>query len=503
MGSGWGSHASGYQFVATPTAITPTFSTSTGTSYSINIAAAEFPAQPPLPNVWSQTAGGTQNWTATTNWEDGVMPIPTSTTTMDFSTVDLLADTNLVLGANRTARIWKFGDTSGTENWTVNSGNTMTLAGTTPTIEVKNNTTQFNNVVAGSAGLAKTGAGTLILNGNNTYTSVTRITAGTLQAATLANGSSNSSIGASSNAVGNLILNGGTLRYTGAAVSTDRLFSLQASSTLDASGTGAVNFTNPGAMGFSSSTANKTLTLTGSNTDANTIAAIIGDNIVDITGVTSLTKSGAGTWVLSGANTYTGATTVSGGTLRLANTAAVQDSSLIAIGGNRLEIATATAFSGPPIAIQAGTIVADRATAGNGLTHVFGNATINNGLSNYIAGPNVTGGTAVIQLGNVTNNNGSTATPGLNPTTANVIITGKVTLGSTNTGTANFTMGGTGSVNSIAGIIENGTRATGNVIKSGTSTWTLSGLSATAASNYNGSTTIDNSTLRFTTPAPH
>jgi fibronectin-binding autotransporter adhesin len=186
---------------------------------------------------------------------------------MDFSSVDLLADTALVLGANRTARIWKFGDTSGTQNWTVNSGNTMTLAGTTPTIEVKNNTTQLNNVVAGSAGLAKTGTGTLFLNGNNTYTGVTRISAGTLQAATLANGSSNSSIGASPNAVGNLILNGGTLQYTGVAVSTNRLFSLQASSSIDASGTGAVNFTNTGAMGFSSSTADKTLTLTGSNTE--------------------------------------------------------------------------------------------------------------------------------------------------------------------------------------------------------------------------------------------
>ena len=495
-----GSHASGYQLVATPTAVTPTFSTSTGGSYSINIAAAEFPAQPPQPNVWSQTAGGTQNWTIGTNWDDGAVANPTSTTTMDFNSVDILADTNLVLGATRTAHIWKFGDASGSQSWAISAGNTMTLAGMTPTIQVDNNTTQLNNVVAGSAGLAKTGAGTLILNGANTYTGATRISAGTLQASTLAKGGSgnNSSIGASYPGATNLILNGGTLRYTGAAVNTDRLFSLQISSTIDASGTGAVNFTSTGAMGFNTNTADKTLTLTGTNTDANTIAAIIGDN----TGVTSLTKSGTGTWVLSGANTFTGATTISSGTLRLTNAAAVSGSSLVAMGGNRLEISTTTAFSGPPIAIQAGTIVSDRATAGNGLTHVFGNATINNGLSNYIAGPNVTGGTAAIQLGNVTNNNGSTATPGLNPTTANVIITGKVTLGTSNTGTANLTLGGTGSVNSIAGVIENGTRATGNLMKSGTSTWTLSGLSATAASNYNGSTTIDQGTLRIITTSP-
>ena len=367
---------------------------------------------------------------------------------------------------------------------------------------MQNNSTQLNNVVAGTAGLAKTGAGTLFLNGTNTYTGVTRISAGTLQATTIVNGGSNCSIGAATNVATNLILNGGTLQYTGATVSTNRLFSLQASSTLDASGTGAVNFNNTGTMGFSSSTADKTLTLTGSNTDANTIAAIIGDNIADVTGVTALTKSGTGTWVLSGANTYTGPSTISGGTLRLTNTAAVSGTSLVAVGGNTLHLATNTAFSGPPISSQLGTIVSDRATAGAGLTHVLGDAVIGNGLSNFSAGSNVTSGTAAIQLGNVTNNNGSTATPGLNPTTANLIITGDVRLGTSNTGTANLTLGGTGSINSIGGIIENGTRTTGNVIKSGTSTWTLSGLSTTAASNYNGSTTIDQGTLRISTTSP-
>jgi hypothetical protein len=45
-GSQWGCHASGFQKVATPSTITPTFSTNTGTGYSINIIAAEFFAEP-------------------------------------------------------------------------------------------------------------------------------------------------------------------------------------------------------------------------------------------------------------------------------------------------------------------------------------------------------------------------------------------------------------------------------------------------------------------------
>jgi autotransporter-associated beta strand protein len=504
-GSAWGSHASGHQFVATPTAITPTFTTNTGSGYSINVAAAEFPAQPPLPNVWSQAAGGTQNWTTNTNWDDGVVPNPTSTTTMDFSSVELAADTNLVLGANRTARIWKFGDTSGTQNWTVNAGNTLTLAGSIPTIEVENNTTQFNNVVAGSAGLTKTGTGTLILSGTNTYSGVTRISAGTLQAATLANGGTgnNSSIGASSNAATNLILNGGTLRYTGAAVNTDRLFSLQASSSFDASGTGAVNFNNTGTMGFSGNTADKTLTLTGTNTDANTIAAIIGDNIVDITGATSLTKSGLGTWVLSGANTYSGATTISGGTLRLANTAAVQDSSGVTLLGTSsvLQLGTNTAFAGFPQLIHGyssssqGTIVSDRATGGAGIVHALGSGNFGNTTINFTAGSNVTSGTAGISFTSITMAGGSGGTLTLNPTTANLILTGNATGGSTGTtNIGNLALSGTSTGNVIQGIIENGTRTTQNVTKSGAGTWTL----LSGANTYNGFTNVSAGTIVVT-----
>ncbi|MCX6857324.1 MAG: autotransporter-associated beta strand repeat-containing protein [Verrucomicrobia bacterium] len=498
-GSQWGSLAAGSMQVATPSAVTPTFTGPTGGSYSINIAAVEFLSEPLAASTWTQTAGGAQSWTTAANWIANAVPITVAGDSVDFSTVDIAANTTLTLGADRIGGLWKFGDLTGVETWTVNAGNTITLAGTTPGIEVVTNTATLNGTVAGTAGLSKTGAGTLILNGTNTYTGVTRISAGTLVAATLANGGSNSSIGAATNVASNLILNAGTLQYTGPTVSTNRLFSLQASSTIDASGTGAVNFNNAGSMGFNSNTAAKTLTLTGTNTDANTLASIIGDN----TGATSLTKSGIGTWALSGANTFTGATTISGGTLRLANTAAVSASNLVAIGGNTLHLATNAAFSSSvPLSMQVGTLVSDRATAGAGLTHVFGAATIGNGTNNFIAGPNVTSGAAAIQFGNVSNNNGSTATPGLNPTTANLIITGDVTLGTSNTGTANLTLGGTGSVNSIAGIIENGTRTSGNVIKSGSSTWTLSGLSATAASNYNGSTTIDEGTLRITTTSP-
>lgn len=503
-GSNWGSHASGYVQVATPAAAASAFTTPTSSTHSINIASVEILATVTPGSTWVQTAGGAQNWTTGANWIIGSVPTPLAIDTVDFSTVNLAANTTLTLGADRSGGLWKFGDTTGAETWTINSGNTITLGGTTPTIEVVNNSAQLNCVVAGSAGLTKTGAGTLHLNAINTYGGVTRINAGTLQATTLANGGSNSSIGASSTATTNLILNGGTLEYSGAAVSTNRLFSLQASSTIDASGSGAVNFTNASAIGFNSSTTAKTLTLDGTNTGSNNITAIIGDN----TGLTSLTKSGVGTWVLSGANTYTGVTTINGGTLRLANVAAVQDSSQVNINNGTnagtLQLATNTAFATFPTigagSSAQGTILSDRSSAGAGLTHVLGVANVGVNTYNFAAGTNVTSGTAGISFTSVGLSGGGNGTTVFNPTTANLTIVGAVSIPSGGI-TKTLNLGGTSTGSSIGGAITDGI-GTLSLTKSNSSTWVLSGLSATAANNYGGTTLIDNGTLRITTTSP-
>ena len=82
----------------------------------------------------------------------------------------------------------------------------------------------------------KAGGGIWVLSGASTYTGVTTMSGtGVLKVSSLANGGSASSIGASTNAASNLVLNGGTLQYTGGAVSTSRVFSL---------GTAAVSYTH-------------------------------------------------------------------------------------------------------------------------------------------------------------------------------------------------------------------------------------------------------------------
>ena len=167
--------------------------------------------------------------------------------------------------------------------------------------------------ISGTGSFTQAGGGTTTLNAANTYSGATNINAGTLAVSSLANGGVSSNIGAATNVAANLVLNGGKFQYTGAAAATDRLFSVGTvgGSALDASGSGAINFSNTGAMGFNSQTGTRTFTLTGTNTGANTLAASIADN----GGATSVSKTGLGQWVVTGASTYTGGLTVSAGTM--------------------------------------------------------------------------------------------------------------------------------------------------------------------------------------------
>lgn len=72
----------------------------------------------------------------------------------------------------------------------------------------------------------------------------------------------------------------------------------------------------------------RTLTLTGSNTGNNVIANALGDSAK---GTLAINKTGAGKWILSGNNSYTGATTVNAGTLGLGSANAVAGSSAVTV----------------------------------------------------------------------------------------------------------------------------------------------------------------------------
>ena len=129
------------------------------------------------------------------------------------------------------------------------------------------NALTLGGVVSGSGSLIKTGASSLTLNGNNTYSGGTQLSAGSL---ILGNNSAISS---------------GALSVLGNA-------------TLDS--TSALQLANAINLGAQ-------LTLAG-NQDATLIGAITGNG--------SLVKNGSANLVLSGANSYSGGTTLNGGSTR-------------------------------------------------------------------------------------------------------------------------------------------------------------------------------------------
>ena len=201
-----------------------------------------------------------------------------------------------------------------------NGGNANTLI-----VGGNNGSGNFSgSIVNGSSpavafGLTKNGSGTQTLSGSaSSYTGLTTINAGVLEVGVLANGGNNSSIGA---ATSNIIFGApaATLRYIGStAASTDRSFTLSSGvgggATLEASGTGAWTIPAAIALNYGTVDQTRTLTLGGTGTAANAYAGTIANNG---TGVTSLVKSGTGTWALTANNSFTGPLSITGGRLNL------------------------------------------------------------------------------------------------------------------------------------------------------------------------------------------
>ena len=194
---------------------------------------------------------------------------------------------------------------------------TLTLGGTGAGLSTFAGT--ITNGSLTTLGLTKAGTGTWTLtNTANSYTGITTITAGKLQVSALANGGSNSSIGAPTNAAANLVFGApdATLRYTGGSdVTINRGFTMSSGAgggaTIESSGAGTLSFDNTVAIAYGTASQTRLLTLGGTNTGDNTFGKVIANN----TSATSLTKAGIGMWVLTNTNTYTGTTTVSEGTL--------------------------------------------------------------------------------------------------------------------------------------------------------------------------------------------
>jgi autotransporter-associated beta strand protein len=201
----------------------------------------------------------------------------------------------------------------------------------------------IDNVLMGTQGLAKNDAGTLVLNGANTYTGETTVNGGTLSVGDDRN------LGAAANGV---TLNGGTLRVTGSA--------------------------------YSAATRAMTLDSGGAVDIADAANAFAWDGA--IAGNGSLEKRGAGTLVLDHANTYTGGTLVTQGTLRLGDSRAIGSGALALADGTTLDLAADGLALSNAVSVAGASTVNVNASGAATLSGVLADGTSAGSLSKIGAG---------------------------------------------------------------------------------------------------------------------
>ena len=398
----------------------------------------------------------------------------------------------------------------------------------TLTVGVNGESSDFGGVIedgSGGVALTKVGAGTFELLGDNTYSGVTTVSAGQLQVGSGAAGT----LGAGSVTddgllefdrgddltVSNVIsgtgsvVDSGTGTLTILAANDFHSFSMFYYGTVRIANAGAI----PSGTGYGDVSLNGTLDLNGysislngingsgtiTNSAAESCTLTVGVNgessdfggvIQDGTRSVALTKVGAGTFELMGDNTYSGVTTISGGTLELGTgsgsaagtlgTGSVTDDGMLAFNrDNDLTVANVISGTGTVLDEGFGTLTLLAANDFHGLSLLY-YGTLR--IGNAAAIPSGTGYGDVALNGTLDLNGFSIALNALG---------GSGTVTNSAPQSCTLTVGVDGESSGFAGLIEDGTGGVA-LTKLGDGTFTLTG-----DNTYSGVTTITAGTLLF------
>ncbi|WP_159462722.1 autotransporter outer membrane beta-barrel domain-containing protein [Nitrosovibrio sp. Nv4] len=254
--------------------------------------------------------GGSGTWdTSSLNWFNGTSFQAWKNPTFDnavFKGTPGIVTLNATIAAHNI--------TFSTSEYTINGG-TLALGGAIPpTIIVNTPLAIINSTLAASNGLLKNGLGMLVLGADNnlSFSGVTRVILGTLRV-------DNANALGTSTAASDLVLNKGSTFYFNTDFTHD--YTLVGATVNVQGGEGTTWY---GAPTLSAPT---TLNLNGIN---GTLAGDLADTGAN---VLSLTRNGMGRMILSGNNTYTGATTVSQGILQLGSAGALSSGSNLVFNG--------------------------------------------------------------------------------------------------------------------------------------------------------------------------
>ncbi len=438
-------------------------------------------------------------------------------------------------------------------------GNDIALNGS-GTLDIDNGiTTTLSGTISGSGQLIKTGAGTLILSGANTYTGETTISAGTIQTgaanviadassvevtSTFAlnnydqeishlGGSGDVTLGSATLTIGASNINslfmgvisgtggvtktgsssqffGGVNTYTGPTDISEGTIQLGIANAIDiesvvtVDGTLDLNDYNQSLASLSGSgsiTLDSATLSTGSKNTSTTFSGVISE-----TG--NLTKLGTGTFTLSGANTYTGATTISAGELKMGVANAISSSSAVTVtstfnlndynqsigsladlaGTGSVTLGSATLSAGSD---NTSTTFAGVISGSGGFTKLGSGTLTMSGTNTYTGTTTVSAGTLKAGAANILKTDSAVSIAGtynlnnFNQSIGSLSGTGSVTLG-----TATLTTGNNDADSTFSGAISG---VGGKLTKTGSGTLTLSGTNT-----YTGDTTVSEGKLSVT-----